>query len=426
MAPPVAPVAAPPPRRRKTVEFGLEGLPPEIAAAPPNQTVRFGALPSPSPAPRPGSQTQVFGAVKPPIPADPARATQTFGAVSKPPAPPSSANPTLLFAPLGAPERRPTPAGGPDPDRLVIYDDPPAKAGSGAGARRLWLLAAGMLAVGAIAFFGVKLVHRLRAIPPAQLAEEQAALRQDRLDDAASRDEALSRLDQLASRAPRFLAPRADRVLLLALRLDDLRAPLAGIAAEIAGLDEQIARLTRDKSTSDWEVRVNALEARKAALEQEGGRIAKDAKARKAVLDRAVAALPQPTGEASPDNLAVVRARGVAAGVAGDGAALELADRYASLAGPGGWATLILAEYALNAHAPPETVDQVRLELLALKAKDASYLRPYVLLGRLELGEHRVPEATSELETVVALNPSHALAHRLLDALHRTAGDSGP
>jgi hypothetical protein len=377
------------------------------AVTPPSrQTLRFGA--------------EETAAIRSALQTEHARPTQAFGAVGKPTGTSPPANPTLLFAPVGAAEAAP------DPDRLVIYDDPPGPSGSRAGSRRLWLLAGAMLAVGAIAFFGVKLVHRLNAVSPALLAEEQAALRQDRLDDAASRDEVIARLEQLAARAPHFLAPRADRVLLLALRLDDLRAPLAAIAAERALLDEQIADLTRKKSTSDWEVRVNALEARKIALEQEGARIDKDANVRQKVLDRALAALPKPTGEASPDNLAVVRARGVAAGVAGAGAALELADRYATLNGPGGWATLILAEYALNAHAPPETVDQVRLELRALKAKDSSYLRPYVLLGRLELGEHRVPEATAELETVIALNPAHALAHRLLDALHRSAGDTAP
>jgi hypothetical protein len=413
------------------VEFGLEGLPPGLAAAPANQTVRFGTPPRP-----PGSQTQVFGAVTPPsrqtmrfgaeetaslrtaIQAEHANRTQTFGAVSKP-APPS-ANPTLLFAPASAP------ATAQAPERRVTHDVPRGQEARGSGARRLWLLAAAMLAVGAIAFFGVKLLHRLRAISPVLISEEQAALRQDRLDDAASRDEVTARLDALAARAPRFLAPRADRALLLALRLDDLRAPLGVIAAETAALDAQIADLTRRKSPSDWSVRVNALEARKSALGQEGARIAEDAKVRQAALDRALAALPRPTGEATLDNLAVVRARGVAAGVAGTGAALELADRYASLAGPGGWASLILAEYALNAHAPPQTVNQVRLELHSLKEKDSSYLRPYVLLARLELAEQHPQEATAELEMVVALNPAHALAHRLLDALHRTAADSRP
>ena len=408
------PPAAPTSDEPATLAFGRST---ELAKAPANQTMRFGAVPGGPATPfgeaeiaalraaydaglqsRGGGAAPIAGPGAAPAP----HVTQIYGGKSHP-----APAPQLLMS---------------SSEDLDVADAPGLVARKG----RNWGLAlvVGVAAIAVIAFFGVKLIDRLHEIPPGLIAEEHATLGQDRLDDASSRDEVLAKLAGLAAKSPRFVAPRADQALLLALRLDDVRAPLPVLDAESSEIDKDIAALTEAKSTSDWEVRVNALRARKRQLAEQTAAVEEDASARKTLLDHAVAALPPATSDATAANLAVVRARGVAAGVEGSGAALELAERYTSLGDPDGWATLILAEYALNAHAPPETVDQVRRRLAALKSHDASFLRPYVLLARLALDADRPGDAASELEAVVALNPRHTLAHQLLDALTRAGAGS--
>lgn len=445
--------AEPTPASPRTTQ--IFAAPPSAASAPANQTMRFGALGTDIPkgtlrfaaeetaALR--NRPRTSGAVSSPPNAGPQggteavpHLTQTFGAVEVgAPLQGASSTRTLVFGKsaladptldLGfgkgsaGPREDLAPGVIPGPDRLTIYEDrPPMVAPE---TRRLLLRGLTIVAaLAAIAFVGIKVGDRLRAIPAELISQEQSAFNQLRLDDPASRKKALAQLDQVIARAPRFLEPKADRVLLLALSLDDLRAPLRPIDAETASLEADIRTLSRAKTPSDWEVRVNALRDRKAGLARERSRIAEDARAHQADLDRALASLPLASEDASPQNLAVIRARAVSAGVEGTGAALELAERYGTLGDPGGWSALALAEYALNANAPPETVEEVRTKLRDLKSRDPAFLRPYVLLARLDLTQYRRADALSELEAVVALNPDHALARRLLGTLGRTGED---
>jgi hypothetical protein len=313
-----------------------------------------------------------------------------------------------LFVPAGRPAQQDAPDA-----HFAIYDDAPAHKSISFDLKKLGLIAAVVLAIIGVVVFARALSDRQQTVPREWLDAEQSALTTLRRDDPAARAEVAAKLDALRKSAPTFVAAAADQVLLQALELDEVKAPRVALQAERDSLDGRIAALNEAKSPSDWPVRVNVLRDRQHRIDAELQQISQAAADGGRTLEAKLGRLPEATEEPTPSNVAVIRARAVAAGVEGSGAALELAERYAKLGDPGGWSTIVLAEYALNANVPPETVLEVLQKLEALKTSDPWFLRPYVLLGRLELADNRPQEAAAVLEAVVTLDPEHALARRL-------------
>jgi hypothetical protein len=100
--------------------------------------------------------------------------------------------------------------------------------------------------------------------------------------------------------------------------------------------------------------------------------------------------------------------------VQGSDEAIVLAERYRQQGGSDGWAEIAYAEYALNARVPPDTRRQAIEGLEALRSRDASFIRPYILSARLLLANHAPEAAANALEAATALNPGHKLARELL------------
>ena len=116
------------------------------------------------------------------------------------------------------------------------------------------------------------------------------------------------------------------------------------------------------------------------------------------------------------DELARSRADAVFFGVAGRDKAIEEAERYKQLGGKDGWGEVGYAEYILNARAsPPESAQQALKSMEALVARDSTFLRPYVLAGRLALLLRQRDTALARFDTVVTMNPKHTLAQTLGD-----------
>ena len=74
------------------------------------------------------------------------------------------------------------------------------------------------------------------------------------------------------------------------------------------------------------------------------------------------------------------------------------------------------AEYVLSAkNAPPDSLEKAVREMSDLMAHDSTFIRPYVLAGRLLLALRQKDAALAKLDAAVALNPKHALAQALID-----------
>ncbi len=111
---------------------------------------------------------------------------------------------------------------------------------------------------------------------------------------------------------------------------------------------------------------------------------------------------------------AVLGVEALQEGIAASPNAIVLSTRYRSQGPNDGWGALAHAEFALNGRAPPDTLREARADLDAIRATDASFIRTYVLAGRLALNEKNFDAAISALEGAVALNPDHGFARALL------------
>jgi hypothetical protein len=125
-----------------------------------------------------------------------------------------------------------------------------------------------------------------------------------------------------------------------------------------------------------------------------------------------------PNSEAgSATHLALLRADGLARGVLGDGEALTRAVAYKQRTEQrDDWVDLIEPEFALNGGtALDEAIDQ--LIVLKGRSSNSTFLRPYVLLARLQLKKGESQRAREELEQVATMNAQHEIAREILASI---------
>jgi predicted Zn-dependent protease len=113
--------------------------------------------------------------------------------------------------------------------------------------------------------------------------------------------------------------------------------------------------------------------------------------------------------------VARTRAEALYSAIDGQDQAIVLAERYRQLGGQDGWADVANAEYALNTKVPPETAAQALDQMRTLQKRDTTFIRAYVLGGRLALQLKQRELAATQFDAALALNPDHVLAQTLAD-----------
>jgi len=278
----------------------------------------------------------------------------------------------------------------------------------------LGVLLALLVAVGAVAAVRSLLSGR-RTAPAEAVVEQEAAFALLRKDDATARAQALARLQTLVAAYPRYVEGRAALALGLLLELDDRRAAIQRYTRQAEALATQRARLEAERPGPDWRVMANRLVDRIAELKTKSDPLIEDAKGVQTQTSAAYSALMKLAAEQPAERLARTRTEAMFNAIDGRDQAIALAERYRQLGGQDGWADVAFAEYALNTRVPPETANQALDALRALEQRDTTFLRAYVLGGRLALQSKRWDLATGQLEAALALNPRHALAQALSD-----------
>ncbi|MGQ0508176.1 MAG: hypothetical protein ACT4TC_22995 [Myxococcaceae bacterium] len=285
-------------------------------------------------------------------------------------------------------------------------------------ARRQTLPAAlGLIAIGVATFLGVRAFLTRRAeIPVEWSSVRQEAASVLRRDDLSAFKQATGRLAELVKARPDYVEAHADLVTALAFQLDDAQLHQNQIQATSTELNRRIVDLQEAQSPSDWVTRVNAIREELIALDKKNEPLVQEAKSIGNALNQAFAAMESRATKLSPtEQQTVTRAEAIYYGVRGQDGALRKSQAYESQGGAGGWGQIAYAEYALNSRAPPATLAQAKSQIDALREKDQTFLRLYVLSARLSLAQKQYQEASSTLEAVVAMNKSHTVAAQLLE-----------
>ncbi|MGA9520948.1 MAG: zinc-ribbon domain-containing protein [Myxococcaceae bacterium] len=438
--------------RAATVTEGTQPYGRRPALTPPNGipsgTQVFGAAISGATQPFDPRSTLQFGAGAAPERRQDPRSTHLFGALDAPKVaeapdlratdPEASASPGDLNAPAVA--RRPgaaatalldpfDPPGRRDPESPLEHDDhdPSTELERSMRRRRNRLLIAlALIALAGVGVAGFLWWSTREASLPAEAIEAQGkATRLLRRDDPKALAEAGAELEALTKKWPNHFELRSTQLIALLFQLDDARAEIARLNAEGEALNGQLARLQRRRSPADWQSRVNALEDQRQQLKLRLDPLIERASALDARANQAFRAL-KPGTEQMPleQELAWVRAQALFHGVKGADQAVVLSERYRQLGGADGWADLAYAEYALNGRVPPDTRKQAQAGLEALRKRDTSFIRPWVLSGRLLLANKQAEEAVAAFENATALNPEHTLASDLLEHAQRVRAEA--
>lgn len=266
---------------------------------------------------------------------------------------------------------------------------------------------------------GVALVRVLlpnfQSAPVAAVVDEEAAFAQLRKDDLSSRAKAVARLKVLVASQPRYVEAQAALTLALLLDLDDRRAVIHRYLRDEEALTTQKARLEAERPGTDWRVLANRLVDRIASLRAKIAPLNEDAKALQAQVNAAYAVLLKTETPQAGEVLARTRAEALYSAIDGQDQAIVLAERYRQLGGQDGWADVANAEYALNTKVPPETATQALDQMRALQKRDTTFIRAYVLGGRLALQLKQRELAAAQFDAALALNPDHVLAQTLAD-----------
>jgi hypothetical protein len=283
--------------------------------------------------------------------------------------------------------------------------------------RRAVLTLLGLGVLGVAAYGGWTWFSGRSAIPQSVRADRDAAFALLRRDDPQSRAAGLKVFDALVQKYPQWVGARAVQALAQTLELDDQRAILRRSLNEAEQLKTQVARLEAERTTADWKAQVDAARGRLEQLRKQTDPMVDAVNALESKLNGARDALNRLPPGTEDDERARLRADAVFAGVAGRAdRAISDAERYRQLGGHDGWGEVAYAEYVLSARsAPPDSVDQAVKSMTDLMGRDTTFIRPYVLAGRLLLVLRKKDEALSKLDAAVALNPRHVLAQTLID-----------
>jgi hypothetical protein len=225
----------------------------------------------------------------------------------------------------------------------------------------------------------------------------------------------VARLKALVAAQPRYVEAQAALTLALLLDLDDRRAVIHRYMREEEALSTQKARLEAERPGTDWRVLANRLVDRIAVIRAKIAPLNDEAKGLQGQVNAAYAVMVKMEALQPAETLALTRTEALYSAIDGQDQAIALAERYRQLGGEDGWADVANAEYALNTNVPPETAAQALDQLRALQKRDTTFLRAYVLGGRLALQLKQRDLAASQFDAAVALNPDHVLAQTLAE-----------
>lgn len=311
--------------------------------------------------------------------------------------------------PMGSPQDLRAPTLHQQKSQDLSHEDAAAlRAARGGGSGRAIVV---ILIIVAIALAGV-LVYRLfgrellgKTVPVEAIRATEQALATLRFDDQASQDKAVAQLMGVLAEHPALPETQSALVIAAALRYDDVQGEVTRATASLRSL----------KSNGAPPARLTEVEAKIAATEV----TAKNLKSQLEVGVTRLQALMLGTEAGTSTHLAMLRADGLARGVLGDAEALTRAEAFRQRSGANthdDWVELIEPEYALNGGS---SLDEAITQLITLRARGANstFLRPYVLLARLQLKKGDAGKAREELEQVTTMNSRHEIARDLLASL---------
>jgi hypothetical protein len=305
-------------------------------------------------------------------------------------------------------------AGANEPEADWYVDPPPPSR-----ARKLAIGVVGLVLL-AVLSMGISrwVARRKLAVSPEAVTTYEKAIGLLRRDDGASRKKARGELEAALRSSPDYLDARAALVVTLALQSDDAQAANQHAQTASSLLTRQIAQVQERKSTGDWQNRANVLADQLRVIHEQAGPLRDQAIALSKLAESAWnALLARATELHQLENLAVQRAEMIYLGTRGAERADFLASHYLSAGGADGWDAIALGELAANGKLDPATATKARSSLARLRATDPAFLRAYVLGARIEMAENRSEAATTLLDAVVALNPAHEVARKMLGSL---------
>lgn len=271
------------------------------------------------------------------------------------------------------------------------------------GAGRVVVVILMLVAIALAAVLAYRLFRRGSGEPVEALRTTEQALATLRFDDRGSQEKAVIQIMSVLQANPELPQALGASVIASAVRFDDVQGEL----------QRATSSLTKLKNRNEASARVRELEVQIASRQQARDELRARLVEGLAKLEARKAGVES----GSPGHLALLRAEGLANSVLGEGEALTLAEAFRQrFKANDDWADLIEPEFALNGGtSQKEAIAQLRA--LRERGTNSTFLRPYLLLARLQLMVGEPELAREELEKVISMNSRHEIARELLAEL---------
>ncbi len=272
---------------------------------------------------------------------------------------------------------------------------------------------AGVILAGYLAYPAFR--DRNAAMPQEAMAKKDEAVMLLRRDDAPEREQAIQSLKALATAHPQYAEVQAELAVAYTLQLSDLHAEFDRLRIQADAVKRQLAEGSSAHGSPEWLTQANALREEQRELERAMQPLRTDIAERRKVLDALIETLrAAPDVEPAATVAARIKAQALHAAVTAAPNALALAERLRHVETATSWSVMARAEYALSSGSPAATLKTVSQELEALRTQDRLLLRAFILGARLAIRLNDPDTARKLLDEVVALNPKHELAKRML------------
>lgn len=280
------------------------------------------------------------------------------------------------------------------------------------------------LALGVAAF----VVLRTPKVEPAILDADRSALNLMKKDDSASLKQAIAAWQELQLKAPSYLPAQANQIMANTLLAQDLGDEIRRLKARAEVARAEMKRLEEKKDAADAAQRAGEKREELVRLNAQMAPLIDEARKADEAAGELIRRCKEAAGQ-SPDSAAVFRATAVYFGMKGNDNAERLAQVYRrgkderGVLHDDGRAFADLAEAALYAQ-PRSAPDRREKGAAAARAaldKDPALMRARVLQVKLLLAARDFGGARKVVGEIVAANPSHLAAARLLQDIDAAA-----
>jgi hypothetical protein len=264
----------------------------------------------------------------------------------------------------------------------------------------------------------------------ALVAADQAALNLMKRDDAGSIKQAIAVWQGIGAKDPKFLPAQANQIMAYTLLSQDLGEEIRRLTAQAAIAQKELKRLEERRDTADFAKKANEKREELVRLSAQMEPLQEEARKSDQKAGELIGRCKQ-LAASGPDGASAFRATALYYGMKHSDLVEKLAETYRKSADERGvlhddkraFADLAVAAFFSQPRLAPEKAEKGLAAIRVALEKDPALLRARLLQAKILLASRQLASARKVVDELVATNPSHYAAARLIHDIELAASE---